>query len=45
MAVTRIGVLWSGGDWRVIAPPGGDWGNAALRLSSLSGYTIFPGQG
>ena len=45
MAVTRIEVLWSGGDWRVIAPPGGDWGNAAQRLSSLSGYTIFPGQG
>ncbi len=45
MAVTRIEVLWSGGDWRVIAPPGGDWGNAAARLSSLSGYTTFPGQG
>ena len=45
MAVTRIEVLWSGGDWRVIAPPGGDWGNAAARLSSLAGYTIFPGQG
>ena len=45
MAVTRIEVLWSGGDWRVIAPPGGDWGNAAQRLSSLSGYIIFPGQG
>jgi hypothetical protein len=45
MAVTRIEVVWSGGDWRVVAPPGGDWGNAAARLSSLSGYTIFPGQG
>jgi len=45
MATTRIEVVWSGGDWRVIAPPGGDWGNAATELSSLSGYTVFPGQG
>lgn len=44
-ATTRVEVIWSGGDWRVIAPPGGDWGNAAAELSSLSGYTIFPGQG
>lgn len=39
--VTRIAVVWHGGDWRVIAPPGGDWGNAAARLSSLDGYTLF----
>ena len=44
-AATRVGVTWSGGDWRVVAPPGGDWGNAAAGLSSLSGYTGFPGQG
>jgi hypothetical protein len=44
-ASTRIEVTWSGGDWRVVAPPGGDWGNAAAGLSSLSGYTVFPGQG
>ena len=44
-ASTRIEVTWSGGDWRVIAPPGGNWGNAAASLSSLSGYTVFPGQG
>ena len=44
-ATTRVEVVWSGGDWRVVAPPGGDWGNAATALSSLSGYTIFPGQG
>jgi hypothetical protein len=44
-ATTRVEVIWSGGDWRVIAPPGGDWGNAAAELSSLNGYTIFPGQG
>jgi hypothetical protein len=44
-ASTRIEVVWSGGDWRVVAPTGGDWGNAAAGLSSLSGYTAFPGQG
>ena len=44
-ATTRVELTWSGGDWRVVAPPGGDWGNAAARLSSLGGYTIFPGQG
>jgi len=44
-AVTRVEVVWDGGDWRVIAPPGGDWGNSAGQLSSLDGYTTFPGQG
>jgi len=41
-AVTRIEVVWAGGDWRVIAPPGGDWGNSAAPLASLDGYTSFP---
>jgi hypothetical protein len=44
-ASVRVEVTWSGGDWRVVAPPGGDWGNAAAQLSSLSGYIVFPGQG
>ncbi len=44
-ATTRIEVVWAGGDWRVVAPPGGDWGNSAAQLTSLGGYTIFPGQG
>jgi hypothetical protein len=44
-AVTRVEVAWDGGDWRVIAPPGGDWGNSAYQLFSLDGYTTFPGQG
>lgn len=43
-AVTRIQLLWAGGDWRVVAPPGGDWGNSAAPVTSLSGYTNFPGQ-
>jgi hypothetical protein len=41
-AVTQIEVVWVGGDWRVIAPPGGDWGNSAAPLASLNGYTSFP---
>ena len=44
-ASTQVEVVWQGGDWRVIAPPGGDWGNAAAQLTSLDGYTVFPGQG
>ena len=44
-ASTQIQAVWDDGDWKVIAPPGGNWGNSATELSSLSGYTIFPGQG
>ena len=45
LAATRIEVIWGGGDWRVVAPPGGDWGNSATAISSLTGYTIFPSEG
>ena len=41
-AVTQIGLTWSGTDWQVIAPLGGDWGNSAAPLPSLHGYTLFP---
>jgi hypothetical protein len=44
-AVTQVQVTWDGADWKVIAPPGGDWRNSAAQLASLAGYTIFPGQG
>jgi hypothetical protein len=44
-ATTQIQVIWAGGDWKVIAPPGGNWGNSAAGLPSLAGYTLFPGQG
>jgi len=44
-ATTRIEVVWDNTDWKVIAPPGGNWGNSATELSSLGGYTVFPGQG
>jgi hypothetical protein len=44
-ASTQLEVVWTGGDWKAVAPPGGDWGNSAAELSSLSGYTLFPSQG
>jgi len=44
LASTRIQVLWLGGDWRVVAPPGGNWANTATAMTSLSGYTLFPGE-
>jgi hypothetical protein len=44
-ASVQVEVIWDGGDWKVVAPPGGDWGNSAAELSSLAGYTVFPGQG
>lgn len=44
LASTRIQVLWERGDWRVVAPPGGNWASAATAISSPIGYTIFPGR-
>ena len=44
MASVQLEVLWEHGDWRLVAPPGGDFGNSAATLTSLSGYTVFPGQ-
>jgi len=45
LAVTRIEVVWRRGDWRVVAPPGGDWASSASSVSSLAGYTPFPDEG
>ncbi|HEY7144923.1 MAG TPA: hypothetical protein VH637_11790 [Streptosporangiaceae bacterium] len=44
-ASVQVEVVWDGGDWKAVAPPGGDWGNSAAELFSLAGYTAFPGQG
>lgn len=44
-AATEMQVQWADGDWELVAPPGGDWDNATTRITSLSGYTLFPGQG
>ena len=45
LAVTRVEVLWQRGDWRVVAPPGGDWANSAASVSSLAGYIAFSSEG
>jgi hypothetical protein len=44
LAATRVQVVWRRGDWRVVAPPGGNWANAATAISSPVGYMIFPGR-
>lgn len=44
LTATRIEVVWRAGDWRVVAPPGGNWASAATVISSLAGYTAFPGR-
>ena len=44
-ASTRLQVLWDRTDWVLVAPPGGSWPASASVLSSLAGYTVFPGQG
>jgi hypothetical protein len=45
LVATRIEVVWRHGDWRVVAPPGGDWAHSATIISSLTGYTLFANQG
>jgi hypothetical protein len=41
---TQIETEWINGDWRVVAPPGGDWGDSAVQIPSLNGYLTFPEQ-
>lgn len=40
-ASTRIQLQWNGGDWKVLAPPGGDWGNTAIPIPNTAGYSLF----
>ncbi len=42
LTVTRIELSWLRGDWRVVAPPDGNWASSATTASSLTGYTTFP---
>src|SRR6185437_6774100 len=41
MAATSIRLTWRHGDWRVIAPPHGNWADAANAVHSLTGYITF----
>jgi hypothetical protein len=45
LAATQIEVVWQRGDWRLIAPSGGDWSRTASAVSSLVSYTPFPDKG
>lgn len=40
-AATRIQLTWRDHDWRVLAPPGGDWGASAHTIDGLGGYRPF----
>ncbi|MEN3540638.1 hypothetical protein AAH991_36375 [Microbispora sp. ZYX-F-249] len=42
---TRLRVVWRDGDWRVVAPPGGDWTQSSAPVTDLTGYTLFPDRG
>jgi hypothetical protein len=43
-AAIQIQAQWLNGDWRIVAPVGGDWADSATQIGSLNGYLIFPGQ-
>ena len=43
--VTQVHAVRARGDWRVLAPPGGDWADSAVQVQSPDGFTAFPGQG
>ena len=30
----RVSLVWSNSDWRVVAPPDGDWGSVATTLGA-----------
>jgi hypothetical protein len=38
----RLEVRWSGRDWQLVAPPGGQWRDATGQAPSTDGYTLFP---
>lgn len=40
-----VTVQWVGGDWALVAPPGGDWSTNASVVTDTAGYTRFPDGG
>ena len=44
-ASTRLQLQWRAGDWRLVAPPGGNWGSSAAVVTDTSSYTLFPSRG
>ena len=39
---TPVRVVWKAGDWRVVAPPHGNWGSTAHLVTPTADYTFFP---
>jgi hypothetical protein len=42
--VTGLQVRWQNGDWRLVAPPGGNFAASASPVAALSGFTPLPGR-
>ncbi|WP_432872290.1 hypothetical protein [Microbispora rosea] len=42
---TRMQMVWRDEDWRVVAPPGGDWTRSSAPVTDLTGYILFPDRG
>jgi hypothetical protein len=40
----QLEVRWIGGDWRLLAPPAGQWSNNTAQVTSTTGYVAFPGR-
>ncbi|WP_131831148.1 MULTISPECIES: hypothetical protein [unclassified Frankia] len=38
----RVEVNWADGDWRVVAPPTGEWFDAFSADGDMSGFILFP---
>lgn len=45
LVMTTLRVVWLRGDWRLVAPPAGNWAKASAQIASLAGYTIFANPG
>jgi hypothetical protein len=44
-AVTAVEMHWSDGDWRLVAPPAGDWGRVVSPTRTTDGFTLFDQEG
>jgi len=40
----RLEVRWTDRDWRLLAPPDGQWSNNTTQVTATTGYTPFPGR-
>ena len=42
---TVLQMRWTGGDWALIAPPGGDWRHVMTEVRDTTGYTPLTREG